>query len=351
MIPRSMRTARGRLASLLAVLCFLLPGAGEERALGEQARLVLKFATLVPWSGQSGRQAKKAIRRLEERTEGRVTARVYWGGAAGDEKTVLRKMRVGQVDASYMGLEIIRLFVPQAMVLGAPNTFTTYKQIDVVREELTPGFNQTAYDNGFKILGWGDVGTLRIFSVKPIRRLQDFRAQRPWIYEESPLLKEFYRIVGCKGVPVGLIDVYQALQTGLIEVVWGSALTATLLRWHSHTKYVSRPIGLLQGAVVLRRGFWDALDERDRQAMLLMARESQDELRSFVRDLDEDIYARLLKRGLVPVPFQDTPAWLQAGKKLRDKMVGRLYSRELLDRMEEIVRRFPDSPETPDGFR
>jgi TRAP-type C4-dicarboxylate transport system substrate-binding protein len=348
---RPLTTARGWLAFWLALLCCALPGAGGQVAQAGEKKLVLKFATLVPPSGNSKRQARKAVRRLEERTEGRVTARVYWSGSAGDEKTVLRKMRVGQVDASYMGLEIIRLFVPQAMVLGAPNTFTTYKQIDAVREELTPGFNRTAYEKGFKILGWGDVGTLRIFSVKPIRRLQDFRAQRPWIYEESPLLKEFYRIVGCKGVPVGLIDVYQALQTGLIEVVWGSALAATLLRWHSHTKYVSRPIGLLQGAVVLRRGFWDALDERDRQAMLMMARESQDELRDFVRDMDEDIYARLLKRGLVPVPFEDTPAWLQAGKKLRDKMVGRLYSRELLDRMEEIVRCFPDAPETPDGFR
>jgi TRAP-type C4-dicarboxylate transport system substrate-binding protein len=346
-----LRAARGGLAVWLAVLCCALPGAAAQESLAGQARLVMKFATLVPWSGQSGRQAKKAIKRLEERTEGRVTARVFWGGAAGDEKTVLRKMRVGQVDASYMGLEIIRLFVPQAMVLGAPNTFTTYRQIDAVRDALTPEFNRAAYDNGFKILGWGDAGVIRIFSVKPIRRLKDFQALRPWIYEESPLLKEFYRLVGCKGVPVGLVDVYQALQTGLIEVVWGSALAATLLRWHSHTRYVSTPVGLLQGAFVLRREFWDAMEEKDRQAMLLMAKEDRTELQDFVRDLDDTIYRRLLKRGLVPVAFEDLPAWLQAGKRLREKMVGRLYSRELLERMERIVLRYPDSPQTPDGFR
>jgi len=351
MVFRFLITARGWLALLLALLCCSLPGAGGQLAQAAEKKLVLKFATLVPASGNSRRRARKAIRRLEERTEGRVTARVYWGGSAGDEKTVLRKMRVGQVDASYMGLEVIRLFVPQAMVLGAPNTFTTYKQIDAVRDELTPGFNQTAYEKGFKILGWGDAGVTRIFSVKPIRRLKDFRALRPWIYVESPLLKEFYGIVGCKGVPVGLVDVYSALQTGLIEVVWGSALAATLLRWHAHTKYVSRPVGLLQGAFVLRRGFWEALDERDRQAMLLMAKEDRRELQDFVRDLDESIYKRLLKRGLVAVPFEDVPSWLRAGKKLREKMVGRLYSRQLLDRMEKIVRRFPDDPTTPDGFR
>jgi TRAP-type C4-dicarboxylate transport system substrate-binding protein len=351
MVFRSPITARNALAVWLAVLCCALPGTGEDRARADKGKLVLKFATLVPPSGNSKRQARKAVRRLEERTEGRVTARVYWSGAAGDEKTVLRKMRVGQVDASYMGLEIIRHFVPQAMVLGAPNTFTTYKQIDAVREELTPEFNQIAYENGFKILGWGDIGTLRIFAVKPIRRMKDFRALRPWIYEESPMLKEFYGIVGCKGVPVGLVDVYQALQTGLIEVVWGSALTATLLRWHSHTKYVSRPVGLLQGAFILRRGFWDALDERDREAMLQMAREDRTELQDFARDLDETIYKRLMKRGMVSVPFEDVPTWLRAGKKLREKMVGRLYSRELLARMEKIVARYPDDPTTPDGFR
>ncbi len=344
------RLWRSAVVFSMAILISALPGHFHHRAQAKKAK-VLKVATIVPRSGRSAREAKKAIKRLKKRTQGRVTARVYWSGAAGDEKTVLRKMRIGQVDASYLGLEIIRHFVPQAMVLGAPNTFTTYKQVDAVREALTPDFDTIAYRNGFKILGWGDAGVIRIFSVTPVRKLKDFRTMRPWVYEQSPLLKEFYRIVGCRGVPVGLIDVYSALQTGLIDVVWSSALVAMLLRWHAHTKYVSKPVGLLQGGFVMRRGFWEELEERDRQAMLKMAEEDRTELQDFIRETDENVYQRFFKRGIKLVPFANTSKWVAAGKRLRDRMVGRLYTREMLSRMEGIISRFPDDPETPDGFR
>jgi TRAP-type C4-dicarboxylate transport system substrate-binding protein len=337
------------LYAVIAAL-FSIPG-GRLPPAHAKAQIVLKVATVVPRGGESAYHSKKAIKRLEERTEGRLTARVYWGGVAGDDKTVLRKMRVGQIDASYLGLETFQYFVPQVMVLGAPNTFTTYQQVDAVRDALTPEFNRIAYQDGFKIMGWGDVGLMRIFSTKPIRKLGDFRSLRPWLYEESSLLKEFYRIVGCHGVPLGIVDIYVALRTGLVEAVWGSALVTVLLRWHSFLKHVSPPVGLIQGGFVLRRAFWDALEERDQKAMTRMAQEDKIELQNYVREYDRNIYRRILLRGMSLVPLSDLPVWIKASKRLRDGMVGRPYERQLLDRVEAIVSRYPDGPETPDGFR
>jgi TRAP-type C4-dicarboxylate transport system substrate-binding protein len=335
----------------LLTYLLLLPGGHSIRAEVTKGPLVLKVATAAPRFGDAARGAAQSIKRLEERTSGRVTARVYWGGVAGDDKTVLRKMRIGQIDSAYMGLETMQYFVPQVMVLGAPNTFTTYKQVDAVREELTPQFDKIAYKNGFKILGWGDVGPMRIFSTKPIRKLSDFKALRPWLYEESPLLKEFYRMVGCSGIPVSLVDVYGALHSGLIETVWISPLIAVMFRWHSFIKYVSRPVGLIQGSFVLRRAFWDALDERDRQAFVLLAKEDKTTLQKYVRRYNDAIFQRMLKRGITEVAFDDMPEWLKSGKRLREMMVGRLYDRKILDRMEAIISRFPDDPKTPQGFR
>jgi TRAP-type C4-dicarboxylate transport system substrate-binding protein len=335
---------------LLLAILLTFPGARLLSAESKE-KIVLKVATVLPQYGESASQSKKAIRLLEERTGGRVTARMYWSGVAGDDKTVLRKMRVGQIDATYMGLEVIQYLVPQVMVLAAPNTFTTYPQVDAVREALTPEFNEIAYRQGLKILGWGDVGLMRVFSTKPIHQLGDFRSQRPWLYEDSALLKEFYRVVGCNGVPLGIVDVYGGLRTGLIEAVWASALVAVMLRWHSFLKYVSTPVGLIQGGFVLRRAFWEALDQRDQQAMLQMAKEYKIELQKYVREYDKRTYKRILERGITLVKFRDVPEWVKASKHLRDKMVGRLYERQMLDKVEAIVSRYPDDPQTPIGFR
>lgn len=335
---------------LLAVFLPLLPGFSIQSAQAKN-QYVLKVATIVPRSGSSARYAKKAIRRLEKRTDNRVTARVYWGGAVGDEETVLKKMRLGQIDASELGLDIIRNFVPQAMVLAAPQTYTTYKQVDAVREVFTPEFNRIAYSNGFLITSWGDAGILRIFSTKPVKRLKDFRAMRPWVYKHSPLLKEFYRMIGCSGVPIGLTDVYSALKVGLVDLVWGSALTTSLLQWHAKIQYVSEPTGLIQGGAVITRRFWDRLAKHDQEAILKMVEEERNEIQEEVRETDDKMYQRLLKRGIKPYEFTNIEEWLAAGKRLRDKMVGRLYSREMLSRVEKVIAKYPDRPGTPDSFR
>ena len=335
---------------LLAVFLPLLPGSSIQPAQAEN-QYVLKVATIVPRTGSSARYAKKAIRRLEKRTDNRVTARVYWGGAVGDEETVLKKMRLGQIDASYFGLDMIRNFVPQAMVMAAPQTYTNYKQVDAVREVFTPEFNRIAYRNGFMITSWGDAGVLRIFSTKPVKRLKDFRNMRPWVYKHSPLLKEFYRMIGCTGVPIGLTEVYSALKVGLIDLVWGSALITSLLQWHAKIQYISEPTGLLQGGAVITRRFWDRLAKRDQEAILKMVEEERKEIQEDVREVDGKMYRKLIKRGIKPYEFTNMGEWLAAGKKLRDKMVGRLYSREMLTRVEKVIAKYPDRPGTPDSFR
>jgi hypothetical protein len=59
----------------------------------------------------------------------------------------------------------------------------------------------------------------------------------------------------------------------------------------------------------------------------------------------------MLKRGVTEIAFEDMPEWLKAGKRLREMMVGRLYNRQTLERVEAIIARFPDDPTTPRGFR
>jgi TRAP-type transport system periplasmic protein len=336
---------------LLTLFCLFLPGVSIPQAQTTPTPTVVKIATMMPRTGEAARAMQEFLKKLDQRTGSHVTARIYWSGVAGDDEIVLRKMRAGQIDSTYLGLEIIRNFVPQAMVLGAPQTYTTYEQVDAVRKALTPEFNETAYRNGFVILNWIDAGMVRIFSQKPIKRLQDFKQMRPWVYDRSPLLKEFYRMIGCAGVPVKLIDVYSALQIGLIDVIWGSAFTTTLMNWHGKMKYVSEPTGLIQGATVVTRQFWDAIGERNQKITIETFEEERKKIQDEMRRADDAMYKRLLKRGITPVRFENVNEWLAAGKELRTKMVGRLYSREMLTRVENIIAKYPDRGGTPNNFR
>ena len=303
---------------------------------------MIKLATVIPRTQELAIQEKKYNLQLAEMTAGRVQIKTYYGGSAGDDATVMRKMRVGQMDGSLLGTDVVSQFVRQCTVLIAPQTFFNYRQVDAVRKALSPEFDKEAYGNGFRIMNWWDAGRVRIFSKRPITSLADLRKGRPWLYPQSTLLKEFYSMVGATGVPIDLAEVYGGLQTDMIDTVWISSVLGVALRWASATQYVSSaPVNIIQGAFLLRRETWESLSKEDQSALDTVVATQAEKTQEQFRAGDDRAYARLLERGMKPVAFSKLAEWQDAGRKLRQKMVGRTYTKELLDRVEAITNTYP----------
>lgn len=308
---------------------------------------MLKVAVQIPRSQEVAIETKRYNDELAAMTNNAIQIRMYWGGTAGDDVDVLRKMRAGQIDGAPLSLELTSRFVRQALVLQSPRLFTNYKQVDAARAELTPAMTEEAYANGFKIMAWADVGRLRLFSKKPVETLADFRRMRPWLYMQSETLKEFYKAIGATGVPLGIGEVYGGLQTGMIDVVWSSALLAAVLNWHAATSYVSaRGIGFIQIAFAFRRPAWDALPANVQEAMVQLSHKRSQKAQIEARKNDERVFQRLLERGQRAVPVKNEADWIAAGVSLRKRMIGRIYTSELVAKAEQIAARYPDQPET-----
>jgi TRAP-type transport system periplasmic protein len=325
-----------------ALMLTVVPGTAFTAA----EQIVLKVAVPIPRTQEVAIEAKKYNDKLAALTNNQVSVKIYWGGAAGDDVDVLRKMRNGQMDGAPLSLELMSQFVRQSLVLASPALFNNYKQVDAVRAALTPAMEKEAYDNGFKIMAWADVGRLRLLSKKPIETLADFRKMRPWLYPQSEMLKEFYRGVGATGVPLGIAEVYGGLQTNMIDVVWGSALIAAALQWHSGTQYISEQgLGFISGGFVFRRGAWDGLPKNVQDNMLQLTAERAHENQLELRKQDERSFQKLVQRGHVPVKAKNTKEWWDAGKALRARMVGRVYTKDLVAKAEEISLNYATAPE------
>jgi TRAP-type C4-dicarboxylate transport system substrate-binding protein len=304
-------------------------------------KTVLKVALMVPRTQQLAVEEKKYNKDLAELTDGQVQVRVYWGGAAGDDKDVLRKMRAGQIDGTALGLDVMSQVVREAMVLATPGLYTNYDQVDAVRKELTPDFDAEAYRNGFKVMGWGDVGRLRIFSKQKITKVADFKRIRPWLYPESQMLKEFYKQIGATGIPLGIAEVYGGMQTGMIDTFWGTAVLAAALQWHRTAEYVSREgLGFISGAFIFRRDAWDPLPAVAKKAMLDMVAKRSEEAQRDIRKADDKAMSLILKRGYTALEAKDPGEWWSAGKQLRRRLIGRLYTEDVVDRAERIAMKY-----------
>lgn len=327
----------------IGVLCLVGVMLGVAPSVGHTATdsVVLKIAMMVPRTPEVAMEEKKYNVQLAEMTNNSVQVRIYWGGVAGDDRDVLRKMRTGQMDGSPLSLELVSDFVRQALVLGSPGLFTSYAQLDAVRAELTPDMDQEAYQNGFKVMGWGDVGRLRLFAKQSLTKISDFKRMRPWLYPESQMLKEFYKAVGATGIPLGLPEVYAGLQTNMVDVIWASALLSAALQWHTGTHYVSEQgLGFVSGAFVFRRGAWDGLSQDQQAAIQKLAVGQREKSQAMMRAADDSAYKKLIQRGHIPLRAENEQDWWDAGHALRRHMIGRIYTKELVDKAELIAAKY-----------
>ena len=216
---------------LLLVAAFALPGTVPTTKAEEG--YTLRIASLAP-AGSSWMKILNAWNKtLKEKTDGKLKMRFYPGGSQGDERDFVRKMRVGQLDGGVVTMTGMSMLVPAMNVLTLPGFLNTYEKLDRVREKMAGEFEGMFGKEGMRLVGWGDAGKTRLFSVQPIKSPNDIKAKRPWAWKDDPVFIEFYQVVGASAVRLGVPEVYPALQTRMVDVVSSSALTAVALQWYT----------------------------------------------------------------------------------------------------------------------
>jgi TRAP-type C4-dicarboxylate transport system substrate-binding protein len=309
---------------------FALPGTTTPTKAEEG--YTFRIASLVP-EGSSWMKILNAWNKtLKERTNGKLKLRFYPGGSQGDERDFVRKMRVGQLDGGVVTMTGMSLLVPAMNVLVLPGLLDTYAELDRVREKMAPKFESMFETEGFKLVGWGDAGKTRLFSVKPIKRPSDIKAMRPWVWKDDPIFVEFYQAIGASAVRLGVPEVYPALQTRMVDVISSSALTAVALQWYTRVKYMTaHNSAIIAGGTMMRKDKYDELPPDLKEVFDSTAARAHELLNKAVRKEDQKAYEVIVKKGITPVEAGDAKAeWDAVDKQVRDKLTGRMFSKSLV---------------------
>jgi len=329
-----------RLGQVLALGLLLLAGLPDAAPSRAQAGAVihLRIATLAPSGTPLTRAYAELDRELDRRTNGQVRIQLYAGGSAGDERTVVRKMRVGQLDGAVITTTGLGMLVPAVLVLEAPGVIQSYPQIDAVRRQLGPEFDALFERAGYTLVAWGDAGLIRLFSRQRIERPDDLRHVRPWVWRDSQVMIALMHAAGANGVPLGVPEVYPALQTGMVDTFMASSLTALASQWASRARFVSgQSGGILVGALVLRKDKLDSLPPEARVFILETARSHQSAFRIGARRPDDQAYRAIARRLTVVDTEAHRGEWEVVSARAREALVGRLYPRPLFDRVKRIA--------------
>lgn len=309
-------------------------------------KYTIKFATLAPEGSTWLKVMEELNENVKQLTGGNVKFKIYPGGIQGDEKDVLRKIRLGQLhSAGFTGVGMGEI-LSEARILDSPMLFRNNAEVDYISALLYDEFSKKFEEAGYVLLGWTEVGFVYVFGNKPILNLQDLKGTKMWMWEGDPIAEATFNALGVSPIPLSITDVLTSLQTNLIEAVYSSPLANVTLQWYTRVKYMMDvPLADAAGAVLVSKKMFDKMPESYQNILREQGKEHMRRLVELGRQDNEESVKLMQKNGIeiVTVPQENLDQFYIAGEKARRNLVGKLYDQQLLDQVENLLAEFRES--------
>jgi TRAP-type transport system periplasmic protein len=325
-----------RFMTVALMLCisagFTAPGAYG----ADKAAITIKLATLAPKGSSFMNIFDELSAEIREKTGGEVAFKVYWGGVQGDEKDVLRKIRLGQLHGGgFMGSGLGQI-VPEVRVTEIPYQFRNYDEVKYVRSRMEDRMNRLFEERGFIVLGWMDLGFIYSFSKVPLTSLDVARKQKWWTLEGDPIGREMFKALEISPVSLSITDVATSLSTNLIDCAASTPYGAVAFQWYTRFSYMGEfPSSNILGATVITKEIWDRISPGSRKIILEVSRNAHEKIARNTREEDARCLAILKREGIKVVRDIDNREEMRfivdAAAQARQTLVGELYSQELLN--------------------
>jgi TRAP-type C4-dicarboxylate transport system substrate-binding protein len=214
------------------------------------------------------REMRAAGDAVKKGTEDRVELKFYPGGVMGDNATVLRKIKIGQLQGGAFTGGEASVITKDAEIYTVPFLFRNQEEVDKVRPKVDPLIKDAVRKTGFELLGLSGGGFAYLMSTKDIRTRDDLRNAKVWVPQGDEIAELTFRTAGVTPIPLPLADVYTSLQTGLIDTAANTDSGAIAFQWHTKIKHVvDMPVIYVVGEVLLDKKAFDALSEADRKVV------------------------------------------------------------------------------------
>ena len=304
----------------------------------------IKLATLVP-EGSAWMNAMRAgAAEISERTESRVKFKFYGGGVQGNDKQVLRKMRIGQLHGGAFTSSILGEFQKDAALYAMPMLFNDLDEVQFTRQRMDKKLRLLLEQAGYVNFGFAGGGFAHIMSIRPIANLDDLEGLKVWIPDGDQMAYGAIKALGVSPVTMPLTDVLTGLQTELIDTIMGPPAGTIILQWNTGVSYITElPLAYIYAMLIVDKKYFDRIQADDQ----LIVREVMEKVyRGFNQQGNEDnvnAYQALLDDGMKSIlPDQgQIPVWRDVVQQSNHKMAEQgIVSMGLLNEIECYITAF-----------
>jgi len=309
----------------------------------------LKFAMLAPDRSVWGKHFKAIARDLKARTDGQVKLKVYAGGVQGDEATMVRKMRIGQLHGAGFMAKGINAVCPDSTVLSIPLLFRNEAEAMHALSALEPRLRKQAREQGYEIIGWTNQGFAYLFGKDDVRDIASLRRAKPWVPIDDIFSQALFDACGVSPIPAQVSDVMIGLQSGLIRTVFTPPIGMIAMQWHTRANY-HLDLGLFYsfGAVVITNKQWSKLPVDLRKTVKDVFTEHIAALNDGISEQNADALKVLGKSITTVTPTPEALAEFEAlNRKLIERLSKKTFSEEALQQVQDALRDFRKQTPAP----
>ncbi len=262
----------------------------------------IKLATLAPEGSSWMIGMRAGAKEISERTDGRVKFKFYGGGVQGNDKQVLRKMRIGQLHGGAFTSVALAEFQKDAVLYGMPMLFNNLDEVRFARQHMDDKLRELLEQAGFVNFGFASGGFAYMMSNQPVAKLGDMRGLKVWVPDGDKISYGAAKALGISPVTMPLTDVLTGLQTELIDTIMAPPAGTIVLQWNTSVSYITDlPLSYIFAMLVIEKKYFDRIQPDDQ----LIVREVMERVyQGFEKQGNEDnanAYQALLKDGMKSV--------------------------------------------------
>ena len=295
----------------------------------------LKIGSLVPKNSLYHRQLMEVGEAWKKSQTGTPRFNVFTDGSQGGEAEMVRRMRIGQLQAALLSVVGLREIEPSIAALqNLPLAFRSWEELDYVREKMRPGMEKKFLEKGYVVLAWGDAGWVRFFSKQAAFSPDDFKKMKFFAWGAEAEQQEIMKSLGYTPVPLEPTDILPSIQTGMINVVPSTPYFALASQIYSTApNMLEINWAPIVGAFVITKKSWDDMSPETQKVLRAASDTAGSVIRTQARKEVEEAVDAMKKRGLqVNKPStEQLKEWRALSESLYPRIRGKMVPAETFD--------------------
>jgi len=304
-----------------------------------QSPIVIKFSHVVAENTPKGKGALKFKELAEQRTKGKVKVEVYPNSTLYKDNEEMNALQLGSVQMLAPSLaKFGPLGVREFEVFDLPYLFDSYDELHKVTEgPVGKQMFQKLESKGIIGLAYWDNGFKDMSANKKLEHVSDFRGLKMRI-QSSKVLDEQMRALGAIPQVMAFSEVYQALQTGVVDGTENPPSNLYTQKMYEVQKYLTLSNhGYLGYAVIVNKKFWDGLPADVRKTLEGAMADATKYANDIAKKENDDALAAVKKSGKTQF-IELTPAEKTEWKKALIKVHKEAESRVGKETIQSIYK-------------